>query len=200
MPVNLTEIGWFLLAGLVQPAFGFIMLMKAFERVGVARTAAIMGTSPLFGVSIAVLFLGERPSLSVAVGTVLIALGVILLSLEEGTEGAMRWKAMSYPFLTALMFGLVPVLRKFGLNHIPSPLFGMTVASFSELISLTACARMFPAGRRFTRDTAVRRVRHHSCGIRFRLLSRAGTRNGLPRHPAPVHLSLVDPANGPFHA
>ena len=94
VPVNLTGIGWFLLAGLIQPAFGFIVLMKAFERVGVARTAAIMGTSPLFGVSIAVLFLGERLGLSVAMGTVLIVLGVILLSLEEGTEGAMRWKAM----------------------------------------------------------------------------------------------------------
>ncbi len=151
-PVNLTGIGWFLLAGLAQPAFGFITLMKAFERVGVARTAAIMGTSPLFGVSIAVLFLGERPGLSVAAGTALIVFGVILLSLEEGTKGAMKWKDMGYPFLTALLFGLVPVLRKSGLNHIPSPLFGMTVASFSGLIILTACARMFPAGRGFTKD------------------------------------------------
>lgn len=150
--INMAGIGWFLLAGLVQPAFGFITLMKAFESIGVARTAAIMGTSPLFGVSIAILFLGERPGLNVAVGTILIVLGVIFLSLEDGTRGSMGWKGMGYAFLTAFMFGLVPVLRKSGLNHIPSPLFGMAIASFSGLISLVACSRLFPVHQGFTRN------------------------------------------------
>jgi uncharacterized membrane protein len=149
VPLNLPGVVWFFFAGLIHPAFGFIILLKAFEKAGVGRSAAILGTGPFFSVAIAILFLGERPTWFVLGGTLLIVLGVVCVSLEEGTEGPVKWKSLGYPFLTAFLFGLAPVLRKSGLNHIPSPMVGMAISSLSGTVCLLACAGFFPAGRRF---------------------------------------------------
>jgi len=106
VPLNLQGVGWFFFAGLIHPAFGFIILLKAFEKAGVGRSAAILGTGPFFGVVIAILFLGERPTWFVLGGTLLIVLGVVCVSLEEGTEAPVKWRSLGYPFLTAFLFGL----------------------------------------------------------------------------------------------
>ena len=150
VPLNLQGVGWFFFAGLIHPAFGFIILLKAFEKAGGGRSAAILGTGPFFGVVIAILFLGERPTWFVLGGTLLIVLGVVCVSLEEGTEAPVKWRSLGYPFLTAFLFGLAPVLRKAGLNHIPSPMVGMAISSLSGTVCLLACAGFFPAGRRFS--------------------------------------------------
>ncbi len=150
--LNLPGIGWFLLVGLIHPSFGFIVVLKAFQKAGVARTAAILGTVPFFSLSIAVLLLGEQPGWLVVVGTVLIILGVLCVSLEEGSEGPLRAKNLGYPFLAAIMFGVSPVLRKLGLFHIPSPILGMAISSVAGVVCLLASARLFSAGEGFSAD------------------------------------------------
>ena len=74
---------WFFLAGMFTPGFGFVGVLKSFERSGVARTAAMLGTSPFFGVLIAILFLGERPGWALAAGTAVFALAGGLLDLSS---------------------------------------------------------------------------------------------------------------------
>ncbi|MFQ5914656.1 MAG: DMT family transporter [Nitrospinota bacterium] len=152
VPVNLPGVYWFLLAGIVHPSFGFIVVLKSFQRIGVTRTAAIVGTSPLFSVLVAVAFLGERPGWIAAGGTGLIVLGVVFISQGRGAKGPMRGKDMGYAILGAFLFGIVPVFRKLGMNYIPSAIFGMALSSLAGIVSLTATVRLFPAGERFSKQ------------------------------------------------
>jgi drug/metabolite transporter (DMT)-like permease len=57
------------------------------ERIGVARSMPIVNTSPIFSPLFAVTFLGEVWPLQNIVGTGLVILGVIILSLSRPLEG-----------------------------------------------------------------------------------------------------------------
>lgn len=147
--VNIPGTLWFFLAGMVHPGFGIVIIFQAFRRIGVARTAAFLGTSPFFTLIVSMLFLGERPGWIVAAGTLFVVCGVVIISLEEGASGSIRRKDLGYPFLGAFLFGLVPVLRKAGMNHIPSPIFGMAASSLAGVVALVAVVKLFPPGERF---------------------------------------------------
>ncbi len=150
--VNLTGIFWFFAAGVFYPGLGYITIFKAFECVGVARTAPILCISPLISVTIAVLFMGERPGFFVLCGTVLIVLGVVSISLEkDDEEGGMSFRKLLWPLLTAVCFGATPLLRKTGLQYLPSPVMGMLFSSLGGLFALLACVGFIPRAQRFSR-------------------------------------------------
>src|SRR3990170_4883602 len=69
-----------ILDGLFLYTLGRLCLYVGLERVGVARAASIAGTTPLFSVILALFLLRERLTLPIALGTVAIVMGVILLS------------------------------------------------------------------------------------------------------------------------
>ncbi len=150
--INISGTLWFFLAGLVHPAFGYVIILHASRMIGIARTAAILGTAPAFTLIVSILFLDERPGWIVAAGTLCVICGVITISLEEGATGSIRRKSLGYPFLGAFLFGLVPVLRKAGMNHIPSPIFGMAASSLAGVVTLLAVAKLFPVGQRFNTE------------------------------------------------
>lgn len=150
--VNLTGILWFVVAGVFYPGFGYIAIFKAFERVGVARTAAVLGMSPMISVTIAVLFLGERPGFFELCGTALIVLGVVSISLEKDDgEGGISFRKLLWPILTAVCFGATPILRKTGLQYLPSPVMGMLFSSLGGMFILLACIGFIPRAQRFSR-------------------------------------------------
>ncbi len=158
--VNLAGISWFVVAGVFYPGFGYIAIFKAFERVGVARTAAVLGMSPMISVGIAILFLGERPGFFVLCGTVLIVLGVVSISLEKvDGEGRMSFRKLLWPILTAVCFGVTPILRKTGLHYLPSPVMGMLFSSIGGMFVLLACIGLIPRAQRFSR--------HRLGGVQF---------------------------------
>lgn len=142
---------WFLTAGVFYPGFGFITLFKGFERVGVARTTAIIGVSPLISTSIAVLFMDERPTWITLIGTILIVVGVLIISLEEDEAGKrMGAGDLVWPALSAICFGVTPILRKAGMNSLPSPVMGMVISSIGGMTVLLSCMRLIPRVQRFS--------------------------------------------------
>jgi drug/metabolite transporter (DMT)-like permease len=155
---NLPGTLWFLGAGIFHPGLGVIALYKAFERVGVARTVAILGMSPLISVAIAVLFIGERPGPIVILGTFLIVLGVVFISQEEA-KGDRR---------LALLNLMWPVLRKAGLLHFPSPVMGIVVSSIGGLAILIACVGFLPPGQRLS-GNRVGAIQFTVCGLIYAL-------------------------------
>jgi drug/metabolite transporter (DMT)-like permease len=166
---NLPGTLWFLGAGIFHPGLGVIALYKAFERVGVARTVAILGMSPLISVAIAVLFIGERPGPIVILGTFLIVLGVVFISQEEA-KGDRRLALLNlmWPVLTAVCFGAAPVLRKAGLLHFPSPVMGIVVSSIGGLAILVACVGFLPPGQRFS-GNRLGAIQFTVCGLIYAL-------------------------------
>jgi hypothetical protein len=91
------------------------------ERIGVARGAAIVNTSPIFSSSFAVLFLGEVWLAQNIFGTCLVIGGIAILSLARASV-TVSWRRedIVYPLLGAVAFGISNLLRRRGLLEIPT--------------------------------------------------------------------------------
>jgi drug/metabolite transporter (DMT)-like permease len=70
----------FALAGVVHFFFGWTFLSLSQQKVGAARTGALIGAAPLFAAIIAWLLLGETLNLPAIVGILLVVGGVYLVS------------------------------------------------------------------------------------------------------------------------
>lgn len=68
------------LAGLIHFFVGWTLLSLSQRLVGASRTSALLGTTPLFGLIIGILFFNEFLSLPVMLGITLVFAGVYLVS------------------------------------------------------------------------------------------------------------------------
>ena len=121
------SIGYFIAAGFFAPAIGQTLAYIGMERIGVARAAPIVNTSPIFSSIFAVVFLNEVWLLQNIVGTCLVIAGVIVLSARKTSEGAWRKKDILYPMLGAVVFGISTTLRKAGISEVQDALWGAPV-------------------------------------------------------------------------
>jgi drug/metabolite transporter (DMT)-like permease len=140
---------WFLASGALDPGLGVICYFAAFARIGVARAATVLGTSPLFSAVAAMILVGERPNAWVWVGTLAIVVGVGALAYEP--KGRVQNK-MGYLFATlaALCFALAHAFRKVGIEFIPSSVTGMAIGNVGAVIALILVVPLLPAGSRLT--------------------------------------------------
>lgn len=136
----------FVVAGLFAPSLARIFLYRGYQRMGLARSSILVGAVPLFSVTVAILFLGERPSWIMILGTVGIIGGVGALSYTR-TPGQTwaRWTIL-LPLAAALCFGLRDIFSKIGLGLIPIPLPGAALAATTAALALYL-SFLTPAGR-----------------------------------------------------
>jgi uncharacterized membrane protein len=129
-------IGIFIAAGVFAPGIGRTLSYVGIERVGVARSVPIVNSSPIFASIFAVIFLGEIWLLQNIVGTCLVILGVVILSLGKPAGGIGRKLDVIFPIVGAMSFGVSTTLRKAGLEFIQIPLLAAAVtASAAALFS-----------------------------------------------------------------
>lgn len=136
-----TEYHWravpyFVFSGVVGTAAGRLFRVAAIEKVGAPVAAAINNLSPFISTGLAIFFLGERVTLPILLGTLVIVLGTILLSLS-GKYVGFRVQHLIYPFLSASCFGVVAIFRKLGLGY-AGPLFDSAINNTAALIAATA--------------------------------------------------------------
>jgi uncharacterized membrane protein len=127
---------YFVLSGLIGTAAGRFLRVAAIQKVGASVAASINNLSPLIATILAILVLGERVTLPILAGTSIIVLGTILLSLS-GRHVGFRPRHLVYPFLAAVCFGLVAIIRKLGLGH-AGPLFDSAINMTAALAGATA--------------------------------------------------------------
>ncbi len=127
----------FVLVGLIQPGGTRFLSYLSVEKVGVTITAPLRATTPLFSSLLAILILGEKLTVSVAVGTLFVVSGIILVSLKD--KGTIDWRNIYIflPIFSALVAGSTQVIRKMGLEHLPFPLLGAAVTTGTSLIVVT---------------------------------------------------------------
>src|SRR5689334_6151749 len=77
------ELWPFLLAGAVTPGFAQILFIRAVQDAGPARSAVVIGATPLVSALVAVVLLGEPVRTPLVVGTLLVIAGVVALSWER---------------------------------------------------------------------------------------------------------------------
>jgi len=147
----------FLAAGLFAPALARLTYYESINLIGVARAATISNTTPLFSAVLAVPILGERLTWSLAVGTVLVVIGVALTFRPQpgsppdlpGTAGApgplaalgVRARRTSTLGLllalnTAVMASVSFMLRKIGLRMLPDPNLAAALTVTGSLVTL----------------------------------------------------------------
>ena len=127
---------YFVFSGVVGTAAGRLFRVAAIEKVGAPVAASINNLSPLIATVLAILLLGERVTAPILVGTLVIVLGTVLLSLS-GKQVGFPARHLIYPFLSASCFGLVAVVRKLGLSH-AGPVFDAAINITAAMVAATA--------------------------------------------------------------
>ncbi len=127
---------YFVLSGVVGTAAGRLFRVAAIEKVGGPVAAAITNLHPFIATGLAILLLGERVTLPIIAGTLVIVLGTTLLSLS-GKHVGFHPRDLAYPFLSAGCFGVVAVIRKLGLAQ-AGPLLGSALNITSAMVASTA--------------------------------------------------------------
>ncbi|HJX10748.1 MAG TPA: DMT family transporter [Candidatus Binatia bacterium] len=129
-------VGFFVAAGVFAPAIGQTLGYVGMEKIGVARSAPIVNTSPIFSSIFAVFILGEVWTRQNMLGTCLVILGIIVLSSSKAAAGEWRKKDIIYPLLGAVAFGISTTLRKSGLMTVPLPLLAAAVTVGTAFVVL----------------------------------------------------------------
>ena len=118
------------LAGFIHFFIGWTLLTLSQNKVGAARTGALVGAAPLFATIIAAMAFDEYLSLPVVIGVVIVVAGVYVVALSGKalTEGgAIRWRDMLYGLGVAVCFSVSPIFIRAGLEILDSPLLGVTI-------------------------------------------------------------------------
>ncbi|HSE96498.1 MAG TPA: DMT family transporter, partial [Methylomirabilota bacterium] len=127
---------FFALAGLVGTVAGRLLRFVSVDKVGASVTASLNNLYPFVSSGLAILLLGERVTIAIWAGTVVIVLGTVLLSVG-GRRAGFASRHLAYPILAAMCFGVVAILRKLGLGQI-GPVEGFAVNVTTALVAFTA--------------------------------------------------------------
>ena len=105
------------------------------EKIGASRSSALQSISPLVSATIAVTILGEEPSVLIVVGTILVVVGIVLVSWkpEEQFAAFRRWHLL-LPLGAAFLTGMNHPIRRYVLTMANEPLF------FSALMGTVSLA------------------------------------------------------------
>ena len=82
--------GWFALQGLLNFVFGRFLNMTSIGLAGASRATPIISVSPLFAATFAFIFLGERPTTVIILGTVLIISAIVLIVSQSLSDANQR--------------------------------------------------------------------------------------------------------------
>lgn len=73
------HIGLIAVAGLAGTAFGSLLYVYAVGAAGAGRTAVLNATAPVMGMPLSVLFLGEKLTKRIAIGTAVCVVGIVMV-------------------------------------------------------------------------------------------------------------------------
>jgi uncharacterized membrane protein len=127
---------YFVVSGVVGTACGRLCRVTAIEKVGAPVAAAVSNLAPLFTTALAIVLFAEDVTLLELLGTLVIVLGTVVLSLSRKQAG-FPLRYLAYPLMTAVCFGLVQVVRKAGLSD-AGPLFDGALNVTAAWVAATA--------------------------------------------------------------
>ncbi len=137
---------WFALSGVVANFAARYLMYSAIGLIGLSRTQILFQFSPLWSSLVAIAVLGERPTLTIGLGTLCIVGGAILIvSDRKGDVKKTRLAFYLLPVLAALVMAAAPTMRKHAFEILPSATFGLTVAC---LVAFSLQAALLPITER----------------------------------------------------
>jgi drug/metabolite transporter (DMT)-like permease len=102
-------------------------------KIGASRSSALQSINPLIAATIAIVILRERATLLIIAGTVMVVVGIILVSWKAEREiASFRWWHLLLPIGAACLTGINHPLRRYAFSLSNEPLF------FSAFMGLVA--------------------------------------------------------------
>ena len=123
------------LAGIIHFVLGWLFLNVSQMRIGASRTAPLTTLTPLFGVVLGAVALGELPGVATLAAIVPIMFGAWLLA-SGGSGGVAIERDSMFAFGTAFMWALSAVMTVEALEGLDSPLLGVTIGLLAATATL----------------------------------------------------------------
>ncbi len=159
---------WFALVGTIGGLGGRYASMISIKLVGLARTPILTQTGLVWSSGLAVVLLGENLTPLVALGTLGIMGGGVLLLYDNGAlEKRVAPAYYLIPVTGAFFASVSHVVRKYGFAHIPSVPLGMGISNITTLTLLFASAFFLPTLRSgsFTRHSLIVAILGATCNF-----------------------------------
>ncbi len=121
--VPLTGILLFTVVGIFQLGVR-LFAYTGVEKIGASRSSALQSVSPLISATIAIVVLGEQTSALILLGTLLVVVGIVLVSWKPERQIASfrRWHLL-LPIGAACLTGMNHPIRRYVLTMANEPLF-----------------------------------------------------------------------------
>ena len=131
-----SDVLWkFAIVGIIAPGSSQGLFVSSIGSIGPARTSILIGTSPVFSVLLAVIFLDESWKTTIMIGTLLTVVGSALISWEKGIR--FRQIGIVFAIATSLTFAIRDVVaRHFNVGTDVSSWWSGTVVLIAASITL----------------------------------------------------------------
>lgn len=131
----------YLAVGLFVPGVTRVLSFRGIRNMGSSITSTIVNTTPMFSTLLAILILGERPSLLVLGGVVLTVGGLIVVS-WGGEKTSYNKIELIFPFLCALLFSGKDIAVRWGLaGGGGQPILAAGIAALTSTIEIFLVTR-----------------------------------------------------------
>jgi drug/metabolite transporter (DMT)-like permease len=144
---SLPPLLWFVAMGVAGPGIGRISHLIGITRLGLSRSVTIASATPIWATLIAIVVLGESPTLLVFIGTLAIVSGVGLLSIQGDESlafGAWFRGALIFPLIASVAYAVAPIFVKLAFLHQQTPEVAMAVGFASGNVVLLAGRPFLP--------------------------------------------------------
>ena len=152
---NLEAVVYFIAAGFLAAILGRTFNYMSIEKLGVPVSTSLVGTNPLWAMILGVVFLGEVMTLSTISGSILVVVGVALIS-GWGKDSNLNLRDMGTPLASAFFYAASSAVRKIGLNILPESVLGAVVGAMTGLIAYPILMRLMGRSNefKFSRESA----------------------------------------------
>jgi DME family drug/metabolite transporter len=124
----------FAIVGIIRPAISTTLAISSIKMMGPTLTSSLTAATPIFGSIFAILVLGERLSLPVAIGTLAVVAGAAVAAWNpKGLKRTWPLWAIALPLGATLIRATGHIVTKYGLLEVDSPSFAVLVGNSVSL-------------------------------------------------------------------
>lgn len=124
----------FAIVGVIRPAISTTLAISSIKMMGPTLTSSLTAVTPIFGAIFAILILGERMSLPIAIGTAAVVVGAVVAAWNRrGLKRTWPLWAIGLPLGASLIRAIGHIGTKYGLLEVDSPSFAVLVGNTVSL-------------------------------------------------------------------